>query len=411
MNPAENPYSPGAGTPPPELTGRDDLIDQFGFAAQRLRSGAPGQSLIPVGLRGVGKTVLLNVFEREAVEQGAVVEHLEADQEDVRPDVLARRLRAALYQLAPQSGLGQALMLALRVVAAVRVTFAPQGVPLSFGLDVEPIKGKGDSGNLREDFVDLFVAVGEAAREHQRGLVLAIDELQYLSDDVFRALIVGLHRCSQLKLPVMAVGTGLPNIKGKAGDVKTYAERLFKFPEIGPLDSKDAARALMAPAQRAGVTFAEFAVDRVLERSQGYPYFLQEWGFGVWNTAEGPVISQADVESASAAVQGQLDDSFFGVRMGRLTPQERQYLRRMADLGPGPHRSSEIAEVMGMTVQQAAPLRGRLLNKGMVWSGEYGETAFTVPLFDEYLRRNVPEPAYPARKNFTSRQGPKPPGG
>lgn len=407
MDPSKNPYRPGAGTPPPELTGRDGLIEQFGFAAQRLLSGVPGQSLIPVGLRGVGKTVLLNVFERQATAQGAVVEHLEADQEDVGPDALARRLRAALYQLAPQSGVGQALMQALRVVAAVRVTFAPHGVPLTVGLDVEPAKGKGDSGNLRDDFVDLFVSVGAAAREHQRGVVLAIDELQYLSDDVFRALIVGLHRCSQLELPVMAVGTGLPNLKGKAGDVRTYAERLFQFPEIGSLNVDDAARALVAPAERAGVSFERKAVDTVLDRSEGYPYFLQEWGFGVWDAASGPTISSETVARAAPTVQSKLDASFFGVRMGRLTPQERKYLRRMADLGAGPHRSGEIAEFMGMTVQQAGPLRGRLVSKGMVWSGEYGETAFTVPLFDEYLRRDVPEPTYPPRKSLSRRKGPK----
>ena len=411
MNPATNPYSPGAGAPPPELTGRDPLIKHFDAVAQRLISGVPGQSLIPTGLRGTGKTVLLNVFEKRAKAQGAVVGHLEADAEDVGPDALARRLRAALYELAPQSGVGRTVMQALRVVAAVRLTFAAHGVPLSVGLDVEPAKGKGDSGNLRDDFVDLFVAVGEAAQEHKRGVVLAIDELQYLSDEVFRALIVGLHRCSQLQLPLMAVGTGLPNIKGKAGDVKTYAERLFQFPEIGSLNPEDATRALVAPAQRAGVTFEQQAVETVLERSRGYPYFLQEWGFGVWNAAEGPTISRETVELAGVAVQGKLDGSFFGVRMGRLTPQERQYLRRMADLGPGPHRSSEIAEKMNMTVQQAGPLRGRLINKGMVWSGEYGETAFTVPLFGEYLRRDVPSPAYPPRRGRKGHDELKPLGG
>jgi hypothetical protein len=259
------------------------------------------------------------------------------------------------------------------------------------------MNGTGDSGDLREDFVDLFVAVGQAAREHKRGVVLAIDELQNLPDDVFRALIMGLHRCSQLNLPVMAVGAGLPTVKGKAGDVKTYAERLFQFPEIESLNKDDATRALVIPTEQLGIGFDELAVDEILKRSQGYPYFLQEWGFGVWNAAEGPVISHEDVISADGGVQTKLDESFFGVRMGRLTAQERQYLRGMADLGPGPHRSSEIANALDMTLQRAAPIRGRLMDKGMIWSGEYGETAFTVPLFDEYLRREVVEPARSAQ--------------
>lgn len=391
MNPAENPYNPGAGTPPPELTGRDGLIEGFGTTAKRLVRGMPGQSTVLVGLRGVGKTVLLNVFETQAAAVGAIAEHLEADQDTLTPDVLARRMRSALYKLAPQDSWGRgALAIALRVVASVRVTFAPRGVTL--GLDVEPLSGTGDSGDLREDFVDLFVAVGEAAREHGRGVVLAIDELQNLPDDVFRALIMGLHRCSQLKLPVMAVGASLPTIKGKAGDVKTYAERLFQFVEIGSLDTSDATRALVVPAEQAGIRFDGLAVDEILARSQGYPYFLQEWGFGVWNTAVGPVISREDVMFADRSVQKKLDESFFGVRMGRLTAQERQYLRAMADLGSGPYRSSDVANALGMTLQRAAPIRGRLMGKGMIWSSDYGETAFSVPLFAEYLRRDVVVP-------------------
>ncbi|MHB8190632.1 MAG: ATP-binding protein [Ferrimicrobium sp.] len=390
MNPAENPYSPGAGTPPPELTGRDTLIDQFRNTTERLVRGTPGQSTVLIGLRGVGKTVLLNVFEKQAESAGAVAEHLEADQDDLTPDVLARRMRSALYKLAPRDSWGRGTVArALGVVSSVYMTFAPHGV--SFGVAVEPLTGMGDSGDLREDFIDLFVAVGEAAREHKRGVVLAIDEVQNLPDDVFRAMVMGLHRCSQLSLPVMAVGAGLPTVKGKAGDVKTYAERLFQFIEIGSLDTDDATRALVVPAEQFGIGFNGLAVDEILKRSQGYPYFLQEWGFGVWNSAEGPVISHEDVMLADRTVQTKLDESFFGVRMGRLTAQERQYLRGMADLGPGPHRSSDIAKILDMSLQRAAPIRGRLMDKGMIWSGEYGETAFTVPLFDEYLKRNVPK--------------------
>jgi hypothetical protein len=267
------------------------------------------------------------------------------------------------------------------------MTFAPHGI--SFTLDAEPLKGVGDSGNLREDLTDLFVAVGQAAREHDRSVVLAIDEVQNLSDDLFRALIMGLHRCSQLSLPVMAIGAGLANVKGKAGDVKTYAERLFDFPEIGSLDTDNATRALVAPALRVGVGFNDDAVTAVLERSQGYPYFLQEWGFGVWDQAEEPLITLDSGRAAEEAVQTKLDTSFFGVRMGRLTSQEKQYLRAMAELGSGPCPSSDIARTLAMSVQRAAPIRAHLMEKGMVWSSEYGMTAFTVPLFAEYLRRNM----------------------
>ncbi len=296
---------------------------------------------------------------------------------------------------------------ALRVVASVRLTFGISGVPVSIGLDIEPAIGKGDSGNLREDLTDLFVAVGEAAAEHKRGVVLCIDEMQALDDEVFRALIVGLHRCSQLKLPVIAAGAGLPDVKGKAGDVKTYAERLFLFPDIGPLDEGPAMQALVAPAQREGVTFEPEAVSRVLKDCRGYPYFLQEWAYESWNAAEGKVIDASAVERATPMVHKTLDSSFFGVRMGRLTPQERKYLRSMAEMGPGPYRSGEVAERMGMSVERAGPLRQRLITKGMVWSGEFGEIAFSVPLFDDYLRRNVPAPVFPTR---TLRGRPKRPG-
>ena len=298
--------------------------------------------------------------------------------------------------------------LAFRVLASFRITVAPHGVPVSFGLDVEPLLGKGDSGSIREDLTDLFVAAGEAARESGRAVVLAIDEIQYLSDEVFRGLIVGLHRCMQLELPIVAVGTGLPNVRGKAGDVKTYAERLFQFPEIGSLHVDDASRALIAPAERAGVRYEDRAVAAIVNQSKGYPYFLQEWGFAVWDAGLDSVISLETVERATPVVQTKLDQGFFGVRMGRLSPQERQYVRCMAELGVGPYRSGEIAEKMGMNSQQVASARARLMNKGIVWSGDFGETDFTVPLFDEYLRRNPPGLTYPSSKRATGKTNKRP---
>ena len=260
----------------------------------------------------------------------------------------------------------------------------------SIRIDVDPATGSADSGILSEDLPDLVEVVGEAAEESRSGLVLSVDEVQYLDGDELAALITAVHRATQRDLPIVLVGAGLPQLPGLAGDAKSYAERLFDFPEIGSLDQQDAADALVLPAEDLGVHFEPAAVEFVVRESQGYPYFLQEWGSHAWNAATGNAITVDDVAAARSGVIDQLDRNFFLVRFDRLTPKEKEYLKAMADLGSGPHRSGDIAAHLGVKVESVAPRRSGLIRKGMVYSPAHGDTAFTVPLFSDYLDRTMP---------------------
>lgn len=387
MDSLTNPFRPGAGTPPPALIGRDALIDAFGVTMRRAVAGRPGKSLMPVGLRGVGKTVLLNRFAKIATDEGAQVGFIEAPETGDFRMLLAVRLRKALLAL-DRGPTSKAVMRALRALKAFTLQL-PDGSTLS--IDVDALAGEADSGVLADDVTDLLVATGEAARARQSGLLLAVDEVQYLSEDELGALITAIHRTTQLGLPVVLVGAGLPQLPGLAGDAKSYAERLFDFPSIESLAPDDAAAALEIPAREAGVSFEPGAIEALIEEARGYPYFLQAWGYHVWNHANGSPITLADVRSVRPIVMDQLDRNFFLVRFDRLTPKEKEYLRAMAELGPGPHRSGDIAACLHVRVESVAPRRSGLIVKGMIYSPAHGDTAFTVPLFDEYLRRAMPD--------------------
>lgn len=250
--------------------------------------------------------------------------------------------------------------------------------------------GIADSGDLEVDLADLFVAVAEAAAEKKTAVALCIDEMQYLSEKEFSALIMAVHKVSQMNLPLIVVGAGLPQILGLAGQSKSYSERLFDYPKVGPLRSEDARSALVAPALAAAVSFDDEALSRIVSVTKGYPYFLQQWGYEVWNIANASPISLADVERATTAAIAALDESFFRVRFDRCTPSEKRYMRALADLGEGAKRSGDVAERLGLKVTSIGPTRSKLINKGMVYSPQHGETAFTVPLFDEYMRRVMP---------------------
>ncbi len=391
MDPVSNPFSPGAGTPPPALVGRDGLIETFRVAVQRTMQGRPGQSLMPIGLRGVGKTVLLNRFIEEARALGAHAVLIEAPEDGNLRQLLAREARRVLLQLDRAGALSQAVKRALRVFKSFSITVGPDG-SLSAGVDVDAEIGAADSGNLADDVTDLFVALGEAAKDRQTALVVAIDELQYLSEDELGALIMAIHRTTQLQLPVVLVGAGLPQLPGLAGNAKSYAERLFTFPEIGPLARDEGRLAVTRPAEAAGVHVEAAAVDAILDHTHGYPYFLQEWAYETWNVATGDSIQLADVQHAAPRVIEKLDTNFFRVRFDRLTPTEKKYLRAMAELGPGPHRSGEIAREYGAKVESVGPMRSALIKKGMIYSPSHGDTAFTVPLFDEFLTRAIRNP-------------------
>ena len=386
MDELTNPYRPGAGTPPPALIGRDELINRFGVMLRRTLAGKPGKSLMPIGLRGVGKTVLLNRFNEIAEQEGIKTAYIEAPETGDFQFLLANRLRQVLLKMR-QSG-GTALVLrALRILKAFSIKYQE----FSTTIDVEPLIGQADSGLLAEDITDLLMGAGEAARSQRSGLLLSIDELQYLSSDELAALIVAIHRTGQMNLPVVLAGAGLPQLAGLAGEAKSYAERLFDFPEIGSLTHDDAAAALLIPANQEGVEIDRAALDKLVAAAHGYPYFLQEWGYQVWNRAKGSPITLSDVESAQYSVMRQLDKNFFLVRYHRLTPKEKEYLRAMAYLGAGPHRSGDIALCLGVKVETVAPRRSALISKGMIFSPAHGDTAFTVPLFDQYLSRVTPD--------------------
>ncbi len=387
MDPLDNPYRPGAGTPPPALMGRNRLIDAFGVTVRRALAGQPGKSLVPIGLRGVGKTVLLNRFREIAEQEGFQVAAIEAPETGDFRMLLAVWLRKVLLRI-DRSGGTKAVLRAMGVLKAFSLNL-PDGASVS--LNVAAIGGEADSGLLAEDLTDLLVAVGEAARSKQTGVLLAIDEVQYLSAEEFGALITAIHRTTQLDLPVVLVGAGLPQLPGLAGEAKSYAERLFEFPMMSDLGPEDARDALSVPAEARGIDIEPEALDLVVQEAGGYPYFLQEWGSHVWNQATGSPVTAADVQAVRQTVIDHLDNNFFLVRFDRLTPKEKHYLRGMAELGPGPHRSGDIAAQLGVSVESVAPRRKQLIGKGMIYSPSHGETAFTVPLFDSFLRRAMPK--------------------
>jgi hypothetical protein len=261
---------------------------------------------------------------------------------------------------------------------------------IEFGIDLGSEPGVADSGDLENDLMELFVQLGVVAKEKKTALILFIDEVQYISEPEFAALIMALHKCTQKQLPIALVGAGLPQLVGQAGRAKSYAERLFLYPEIGPLSNDAAKAALRIPAKKENVEYTDEALDEIFNQTQGYPYFLQEWGKHCWQCAQTSPIVQTDAINATTLAIAELDDSFFRVRFDRLTPTEKKYLRAMAELGPGPHRSGDIAHLLQKEVQAVAPIRANLINKGMIFSPEHGDNSFTVPLFDGYMKRVMP---------------------
>lgn len=391
MDRRTNPYAPGAGTPPPELTGRDALIEDAEIALDRLGNGLAAKSLLMVGLRGVGKTVLLNkiLLDSEARDRATVL--IEAPEDRSLPAALAGPLNSVLIQLSRSAAAGELARKARRSLAGFVRAMKVSYQDIAFSIDLDGEEGIADSGDLDTDLAALLQVAGEAARARRTVLVLFIDEMQYVAKQELGALITALHRVAQRRLPVALIGSGLPQLVGNVGAAKSYAERMFSFPEIGPLPRDAAKRALEAPANRLGVTYEPGALDEILRLTEGYPYFLQEWGSACWMVADGPGVTRSDVDEASPIAIAELDSTFFRVRFERTTPFERHYLRAMAELGPGPHRSGEIANAMGRPVQRVAPTRSNLISKGMIHSPVHGETAFTVPLFDRYLKRTMPD--------------------
>jgi hypothetical protein len=361
------------------------------IAIARIRAGRVAKSAVLVGLRGVGKTVLLDRMRSEAEANGCVTVRAETPENRSLPALLAPQLRVALLRLSKNTRAKQLAERGLKALAGLAKSLKVKYADIEVGIDLAAEAGLADNGDLEGDLTVVFEQVGLAAKEAGTAAVLFIDELQYLQQDQFGSLIAALHRCTQQKLPITMVGAGLPQLLALAGNAKSYAERLFSFPFIGELGEAEARRALEKPARDEGVDYEDGAVKEILRLTHGYPYFLQEWGKHSWDVAEQSPITRRDVRHATVVAVEALDQSFFRMRFDRTTPKEKQYLRAMAELGPGPHRSGDIAARLRKPVGAVAPLRQTLINKGMIWSPAHGDTAFTVPLFDEFMKRIMPE--------------------
>jgi AAA ATPase domain len=390
MDPVRNPYGPGAGTPPPELSGRSRVLRDVLVGLQRKLAGRPHKSIILVGLRGVGKTVLLNRIDEEARRLGFRTALIEVGENKPLPQLLVPTLRAILYGLDRMEGLNEAVKRGFRVLRSFVGRVSMQMGDVDLGLGIDPEVGTADSGDLDTDLAQLFVSIGEAAAARKTAITLIVDELQYLKEQEFAALIMGIHRVTQANLPVHLVGAALPTIRGLAGRAKSYAERLFEYPTIGALTAAEACEAIQVPAQREGASFTPSALEAIQVNTQGYPYFLQEWAYQAWNVAADSPVTADDVRTATTIAIERLDESFFRVRFDRLTNSEKKYLRAMASLGAGPHRSSDIAVAYKAKVTSVGPTRATLINKGMIYSPAHGDAAFTVPLFDEFMCRVMP---------------------
>lgn len=393
MDKNTNPFNPGAGVSPPELAGRSEVLATAETALERIKRGRHAKSLMVLGLRGVGKTVLLNQIKDRAVSLGYLAEMQEAHDGAELKQLLIPVLRRLLLRIDRTKGTIEAVKIGIRVLRSFigNITIAAGGAEVTLGGDSEA--GYADSGNLEDDLRDVLIATGEAARDSGTPVAILIDELQYLSKHELGALIRGIHAISQAGLPLVLFGAGLPQLAGQAGDAKSYAERLFEFPRLGALLEADAWRAIREPVEDEGAAISDEALREIFEKTHGYPYFLQEWGYSVWNIASGETITEQDARTATAESIRKLDESFFRVRFDRTTPTERDYMRCLADLGEGPQRTADVATALGRSPTSLGPVRDSLIKKGMIYSPEYAQIAFTVPLFDEFMRRVTAAPS------------------
>lgn len=386
MDAVRNPFAPGAGSRPPELAGREIILKDAQTAIQRANLGKSSRSQMLLGLRGVGKTVLLNKIQEMAEEGGHITSSIEAPEGKKLSDLLVPKINQVLRKLSTSESAKVKAHQALRALrsfaSAFKVTYGDASI------SVDPEIGVADSGEMEADLPELFLRVGEAAKAANKAWTLLIDEVQYLRSEDLAALIVALHKATQKGLPVLFFGAGLPQVAALSGDAKSYAERLFHYPAVGALDLADAASAIRQPIEGEGEAIDDDAISEILAKTKGYPYFLQEWGYQCWNLAQGPRITQEDAQKAAAEVTKRLDEGFFKVRFDRLTPKEREYVIAMAKCGEGPYRSSDVADALNETHSGLGPRRAQIISKGMIYSPSHGDIAFTVPLFSEYLVRN-----------------------
>ncbi len=383
-----NPFNPGAGSKPPLLVGRDDQLEAMTTAVKRLALGRFERSILLKGLRGVGKTVLLNEFAVIAEREGWIAEHLEATDDVHVATAVATLCRRVLLELSVKERTRDRARRALGVLRSFVKVHVPAGDLGTLTIDLSPHPGRADSGQLDADISGLFTELGETARDGRTGVLLTVDEIQYLPRTEFAALIVGLHRISQLALPVLVAGAGLPSLPGIAGEARSYAERLFQYVDIGSLDESQARTALVTPVENEGSSWGDHAVKQVISDTKGYPYFLQEFGKQAWNVSDGPIITIDDTAAAATLAQDELDSGFFRARIDRTTDAEREYLRAMASMGIGPYKSGAVSRVINKKTTQTGPVRDSLIRRGLCFAPRHGEVDFTVPMFAEFVRRS-----------------------
>ena len=392
MDSKTNPFAPGAGVEPPELAGRQDIVNKAKINMARMANGLSAKGFLLIGLRGVGKTVMLNQVQRMALESGYLAEMVEANDDKSLARLVVPSLRKLVLELDRLKSVNDKVKRALRVISSFvnSVKISIDGYPI--GIDVKAEHGVADSGDLETDFSDLIIAVGEAAADRKKVVTLIIDELQYMQLQDLNALLVAFHKIGQKNLPLILLGAGLPSLRGMLGRAKSYAERQFDYPKIGALSPTDAASAIEIPLKNAGVKINEDALSEIVNQTQGYPYFLQEWGSHIWNLANTSPITLENVRDAQSRIISHLDESFFQMRFDRLSLKEKDYLRVMAELRHSTLRSADIAAMLGGKSANLAPLRNGLVKKGMIYSPIHGETAFTVPLFADFMIRIMPYP-------------------
>lgn len=390
MDPVNNPFSPGAGASPPQLAGRTAILQKAEVALKRLQLGKSEKSFLLIGLRGVGKTILLNKMENMIQEFGGLSIYIEAHDQKPFTKILIPHLRKILLNFDSNGGVSTKVKKALRVLKSFCGSVKLKYQDLELSLDVEPEIGSADSGDLEIDIPILLEAVAEVAKDKKIAISIIIDELQYLSKIELSALIMAIHRIAQKQLPLFMIGAGLPQLRSIMGRSKSYAERLFDFPHIGPLKKEDAFSALQKPVQDLGVQFEDSALKEIFKQTEGYPYFLQEWGYQSWNLSDSNTIHFKVAQQATLESLKRLDEGFFRVRFDRLTSKEKQYLQTFASFGGGSHRSGDIAKKLGVKSQSVAPIRDSLIKKGMIYSPSHGDMKFTVPFFEDFMKRVMP---------------------
>lgn len=391
MDEVANPFSPGAGSRPPELAGREEVLHQAQVLLARTKLRRPEKCMLLIGLRGVGKTVLLNAMNSEALKRGYQTVSIEGREDQSLARAISPHLRTILLTMDGYARAGEKAKRAFSALRNFISTFSVNVGDMSISLDAPPAPGIADSGDLEIDLQALLIAVGEAALERQNPVAIIIDEMQYFSRQELAAILVAMHKIQQLELPLTLLGAGLPTLPGMAGDAKSYAERLLSFPEIGPLSQVDTAKALQEPAKAANVSFDPAALAEIYRVTQGYPYFVQEWGSEAWKQAPSSPISLEVIHDSTRQVIVRLDRNFFRVRYDRLPSGEKRFLRAMAEAKSLPTRTGDVADLFGVKVNTLGPVRSKLIQKGMIYSPAHGELAFTVPLFGDFMKRVLPE--------------------